>query len=106
MTGFKMGRSTQQGFNKNSERLIKAQNRLKSQKKEKTDDPERKMLKMEKEIHELMDASALEEVGLYFGMGLTTDSNGSTGTGQTCSNEVPFFGEIPGVTGTRGVHQH
>lgn len=64
MTGFKMGRATQNNFNKNSERLMKAQNRLKSQKKDQKDDPEQKMLKMEKEIHGLMDASALEEVGL------------------------------------------
>ena len=62
MTGIKMGRSTQIGFNKNSERLIKAQNRLKNKKIIKSDDPEQKMVNMEQEIQELMDSSAVEEV--------------------------------------------
>jgi hypothetical protein len=43
---------------------MKAQNRLKSKTKVKPDDPEQKMLKMEQEVQELMDASALEEVRL------------------------------------------
>ena len=65
MTGVKMNRTTQSGFNKNSERLMKAQNRLRSQKKPKNEDPEKRMAQFESEIHELMDACAMEEVTIY-----------------------------------------
>ena len=63
MTGVKMGRLTQGAFNKNSERLMKAQNKLKNKKIIKSEDPEQKMVNMEQEIQELMDSSAVEEVG-------------------------------------------
>ena len=66
MTGVKMNRTTQAGFSKNSERLMKAQNRLRSQKKPKSDDPEKRMALFETEVHELMDACALEEVIFIF----------------------------------------
>ena len=62
MTGVKASRLGNTTFNKNSERLMKAQNRLKSKIQIKPDDPEQKMLKMEQEVQELMDSSALEEV--------------------------------------------
>ena len=66
MTGMKTSHQTQTGFNKNSERLKKAENRLKNKQKPQINDPEKKMANLEKEIHELMNSCALEEVFINF----------------------------------------
>jgi hypothetical protein len=65
MTGMKVNNVTQNGFNKNSERLKKAENRLKNKQKPQINDPEKKMANLEREIHDLMHSCALEEVTLF-----------------------------------------